>query len=1816
MISYQKKRYTMDQVLSKMDPAIQKWFRSKFKALTEPQAFAIPLIEDQKSVLISSPTGSGKTISAFLAIIDRLYALHREGKLEDKIYCVYVSPLKALANDINRNLKEPLREIGEVVTAMGAERPQIRVAVRSGDTSTAERQKMVRKPPHIFITTPESLSLVLSTTKFIQRFTDAEYLIIDEIHDLCNSKRGTLLSLAVERLQHQIKRPMTRIGLSATQAPIEEVAKYLVGYEDGKLRDCAIVDIESTKGLDIAVVPPVEDLAKTPFEVAQGRMYLVLKRLITDHKTTLVFTNTRSGTEHMVIKLKELGVKRVAAHHGSMAKDIRLEIEEQLKRGELQASVSSTSLELGIDIGFIDLVCQISSPKSTAKLLQRIGRAGHAVSAVSKGRIIPMDPEDLVECGVLVKSAYANKIDRVRILRNNLDVLAQALVGMAIDHQWDVEEAFKVVRSSMPYHELPRKDFDAVLDYLAGRHTLQDKSVYAKVWLDPQQNKFGAKRGSRMIYFMNIGTIPEESNYRVFSERGVPLGTLSESFVERLGAKEIFVLGGKSYEFLQTKGTKVFVRDAHGRKPTVPSWSGEMMSRTFDLSLQVGEFRRSMEEALGEKTTLKIKDELMKSMHMEMDAAETIIRFFKDQRKIGGVIPHDRKILVEGYIDGRGVHNAIFHSVFGRSVNEALSRYLAHKINLKTGFRIQSSVTDNTFLLALPETIDLNEVTRMVSASDFEEVLRQALPNSEIFKQRFRHCATRAFMILKNYRGKEISIARQHQHARKILDALATDPDFPIVKETYNEILYDFLDLDNAKRVVGQVDDGTITFAFREWSQIPSPFALNVILMGMTDLLTLEDRTALLKELQDSILNKVVEGGERDAPKFEKERVDRYFASKKELLRFSSKGEMLEALEKLGAVHAFKYARPSLYEFTSSAPDAIAKWADDLLREGKTESVWIQDRMWVPTSLARRYATVYRHHGTLREGERRTLDLLGAGKTPEQLKVALAGIEDAFDEDEEVIAADILRSLETKNLVRVAGMTEDGSFVYRARGQADRADFEHAVKGIVVAYLEYFAPTTRGRLAYDLGLDEEVLAAGLAALLKEDRVSEGYYVIGERPQFMLTADKKGIEGQVEGAIVLEEHNVIQHIITKQFEQFRDVDGYFDWFMSAGLVYDVFNRVKDFDIEDWWDRREREEIRHGRFVRRQVGFAHDKYCDMLVSAYRQEAPLRTDEKALQAIRASSGVTASQLGKMLRLPKEAVQEIIDRLDRNMYICRKAEERKSWSSRNVYIPYPMRNIVRDAKRRVIRQFLKSSGPASFTAIRGFTGFSFNEVFSILNKFEEDESVRRVTVVGETSIDMYMLAEELDGLVQQTPLEEVSDRLRVLSLYDPFVQPMWAELTTKYGEGWIYPIIKNGELVGMIEKWKMSGAVDIREVLLEDESLLPELLDELDRMMDFYKMMGIEIIRMRKVFETPIAELEESTLEVFKSKGYHVLQGMLIKGALVPRVFQKKDVYAYLLWKQHIHGENKVRDVLRLAQKFGGIRSDFESYLRVQRFRRLRRHLRDNELMAGLVIPAHLTYCLRSDLRLYKRAKSRPLTGAMKELLEQLPKFDAVSRKELFERVEMDPKEFDEAFNALYEGLFVVRNGQNKYLRIGDAVETQDQARRIILERLVANFGLVSAEGLARMTKHEFRMHEIRDYLSEQERAGKLVKGFFIEGDETLYWMIAEDLERIGNVVCEESFVLSPFDQLALFLAAEIRRKFRIGSCFVIFNKGAMTGAFKGTKKGNTLLLSQFVGTEEEKNILRAFERQWGLRVTEQAEGEQEDDWEIMRFWEEQAY
>ncbi|HOL07815.1 MAG TPA: ATP-dependent helicase, partial [Methanomassiliicoccaceae archaeon] len=656
---------------------------------------------------------SGKTLTAFLSIINELFKYSKEGRLEDRVYAIYVSPLKALANDINRNLNEPLEGIREVAAAEGVDFPEIRVGVRTGDTSQAERQKMLRKPPHILITTPESLALVLAAPKFRNSLARVEYVIVDEIHEVCDSKRGVFLSLTLERLQAYCDHSITRIGLSATLAPIEDVAHYLVGYENGKPRDVNVVEIIRQRELDFKVLCPTDDMTTLPFEIVNSKMYDLLYQMILEHRTTIVFTNTRSGTEAVVFKLKERGLEDVEAHHGSLAKETRLDVEERLKRGELKCVVSSTSLELGIDIGSVDLVVQIGSPKSVAKGLQRVGRAGHATGLTSKGRMLVFEKDDLVECAVLCRAAHKKRIDRVAIAENALDVLAQSLVGMSLEQRWDVKDALKVVRSSYCYRNLDEKSFFEVLRYLSSKDAFE--GVYPKLWYDEEEGRFGKRGGSRMIYFLNLGTIPEEANYKVFTDKGGLIGDLSEKFVERLSARDVFVLGGRSYEYVRTKGMKVFVREAAGRKPTVPSWSGEMLPRSFDLSMDVAIFRREMRERLERGDP---EDEILSwlaTFGIDHGSSRSILSYFKEQQATCGIIPTDRELAVEGYIDMSGNFNVVFHFPFGRRVNDSLSRAYAFILTQEYGCNVSVSVTDDTFMITSPKRIELEGIERVLT---------------------------------------------------------------------------------------------------------------------------------------------------------------------------------------------------------------------------------------------------------------------------------------------------------------------------------------------------------------------------------------------------------------------------------------------------------------------------------------------------------------------------------------------------------------------------------------------------------------------------------------------------------------------------------------------------------------------------------------------------------------------------------------------------------------------------------------------------------------------------------------------------------------------------------------------------------------------------------------------------------------------------------------------------------------------------------------------------------------------------------------------
>lgn len=840
-----------------LNPLVKEWFFSKFEDFSLTQLYGVKQIHGRKNILISAPTGGTKTLTAFLSILNYLVGLSIKSELEDKMYAVYCSPLKALSNDIFFNLIKPLEEIKKLAEEKGIKMQEIRVGLRTGDTDAKERAKQARKIPHIYVTTPESLAIVLTTIKFVEAIKALEFIVVDEIHALTN-KRGVYLSLTLERLCNFSVIEPVRIGLSATIAPLEEIAKFLVGLQ----RDCLIAKVELNKKIDISLEFPGESILESETLDSQRKLYQLLDELIDEHKTTLIFTNTRAATERIIHHLgmhfpnKYEGF--IGAHHSSMSKEKRFEIEDRLRRGELKVVVSSTSLELGIDIGSIDLVILLKSPKSVSRALQRLGRAGHQLHSNPKGKFIVLDRDDLIECGVLMKGMIEGKIDKVEIQTNCLDVLAQQIYGMAISKIWGVEEMIECIRKSYCYASLKREDFFDVISYLAGEYSLEHRHVYAKIWYDEKEGKIGKKgKLARVMYMTNIGTIPEEGFIQVVAQNaggeGQIVGKVDESFLERMKRGDIFVLGGQKYQFLYTRGMKAYVKSGITKNPTIPSWYSEMLPLHFDVALEIARFRRLVKERLSNKK--ESIEFIMQYLYCNKNVSEEAYNYLYEQWKFSDV-PDEFMLLIEKFKEEK--EYLLFHSCYGRRVNEALARAYA-LIAARLRYRdVEIGVGDHGFFIA-GESLDENKILGGVESKKLKEILLEAIEKTEILQRRFRHCAARSLMILRNYRGREKSVGRQQVHSGFLLFAVRKiSNEFPILREARREVLEDVMDIDNAIKVLQWIETGKVKVK-KIRTPIVSPFGLNLMMQGRSDLIKMEDRASFLKRMHELHL-KIIKG--------------------------------------------------------------------------------------------------------------------------------------------------------------------------------------------------------------------------------------------------------------------------------------------------------------------------------------------------------------------------------------------------------------------------------------------------------------------------------------------------------------------------------------------------------------------------------------------------------------------------------------------------------------------------------------------------------------------------------------------------------------------------------------------------------------------------------------------------------------------------------------------------------------------------------------------------------------------------------------------
>ena len=846
----------VQQFYDSLHPTVGTWFRKTFGKPTEAQELCIPDIAKGESVLLSSPTGSGKTLAGFLGIIDRLAREHYEGELSPRgIRCVYVSPLRALAYDIEKNLREPL-------VGLGLE-DVIRVGMRTGDTSSAERQKQRKKPPHILITTPESLAIVLPQAGYRDALAQCEFVIVDELHAFAENKRGVHLTVSLERLEalQETKKRLCRIGLSATVAPLEKVADYLSGSSPR----CHIREASVGRDSIIEVLTPIRKKAYPPAGYTATRMVTDIAAIVEKNRATLIFTNTRSGAERITQRLKLALPKLesvIEAHHSSLDRDIRQEVEDRLKIGELRAVVCSTSLELGIDIGHIDTVIMVSTPKGISRALQRVGRSGHSVHQISHGVLVATNINDLIECVVCAQLTHERRLDPIETLDFAPDVVIQHIMGMAMADGFLPDEAYSLICSAYPFRDLTREMFDRIVEYLeGGGRSLQAqyRDTFGKIEEKDGRYHTVSKKVERE-YLVNVGTIHADGMVNVLLNRR-RLGSVEERFVKGLKQGDVFVLAGKTVKLIDSSPTEVIVENAAGRLPTVPSWNANKMPLGSGIANEVARIRTELDQRMNidRESNEAVADWLIEEYSISQTNAEAVLDHFENQSLISK-IPTEKRFLIERFVDDNEEDDRIhffFHSLIGRSANDALSRIISSRVKKAVGGNTLVTLDDYGFLLSLKsfQEMGVKEWKELFTLEEADADLLQALEGSQLVKWQFSGIAQTGLMIPRNLPGADRKIRQLRWSADILFNVLSQyEPDHPLMQQAVHEAAHTFLDQDRAiayLATVGQLD----------WTlvEVPavSPFAFGLYASKIKESMMMESPEEAIERLYQDMQNKL-----------------------------------------------------------------------------------------------------------------------------------------------------------------------------------------------------------------------------------------------------------------------------------------------------------------------------------------------------------------------------------------------------------------------------------------------------------------------------------------------------------------------------------------------------------------------------------------------------------------------------------------------------------------------------------------------------------------------------------------------------------------------------------------------------------------------------------------------------------------------------------------------------------------------------------------------------------------------------------------------
>ena len=1736
-IKYVSEISESDDILSKLSAPVRNWFLDKFPDFTEPQKVAIPQILAGEHLLLCSPTGSGKTLTAFLSIIDDLVRQSMAGSLSDTVHCIYISPIKALANDIQKNLIGPLNEIKE--RFLPGRTQDIKVGLRTGDTPQKERERMLRKPPHILITTPESLGLALASKRFRPLLNDLKWLIVDELHSLVPTKRGTHLSLSLALMDSVVESDVQRIGISATMEPLNEVAEFLVASDsredEGDVQRVSIAKISGSRKLDLDIILPTPRFTSIPVKEILDHNIDRIKELVESHTTTLVFVNTRNMTETFVQRLKVAGLEGVEGHHGSMDKSIRLDVEQQLKEGMLRCVVSSSSLEMGIDIGSVDLVIQVGSPGSIATALQRIGRAGHQVGGLPRARFLPTSSHDLLEIVALQNGILSGNMDLLKFPQNCLDVLAQFLIGLTIIREWDIDEAYELVQLSWPYRNLPYDDYIEVLDLLEEER---------RIWVDWEENRFGKRGYAQMIYYTNIGTISPDNNYLVFTSDGTLVGQLSSSFVSSLRNGDVFLLGGSTYRVSSVIGTRVNVTPATGFRPTIPSWTGEAMSRTSELSFEVLELLSIL--TVQYRRGNSITPFLIDVLGLNKPVANALSQFLDEHSATTFQVPSKDRILVEQV--EAPLPTYVVTTCRGRAFNLALG-YLFAGMAVRDEITVHElSFDENGFMAKLSHEVEISSIPEVFRSRGSEEILNKYLIDSQLFAKRFREVSSRSMLNPRRIGAEEVSPKQFQLKAEQIMNRHRTMDDSVIVREAMSEILTTDLEMDQLRQFMERMGSEDVRIVHRR-VKIPSPLGLTLFMSSFEDLLSLRTRAYLIKDVDPEILRRLL-GARSLATELDREKLSQYYQSKvsvpknaNELLRLMDMGGGLERQ----LTHPLYSDKLKDIEF-----ETLRAWVHELAERGlitkvrgtgleKIDDKWFSMRM---TEV----------HGTL-----------GC--------LAVAGAAEMDD----------LRELYTGGLSYEVGEGFVGGepSKWKEKQLSDPLD---CLRLKLLDMLGSECPQTIHSLSERLPFPTAQVEAILQELEMRNLVSIGFFTQTDEGEFILRIDEYRITG---GEFNVIDYRTLQTLIlNKSFSKFEEPADAIRNLTFVQRREELLHRVENYRFRDWKDIKHDSDIYNGRLLHNRVGYTLSEKLPMLMGL-RGEPWFGTLEEELIEKIPEEGISRNDLfsdypkGKENAHIQRSLKSALSNMERQLVVAKQFVDVPN-RKRSMAIFKRLHGKVKPLPfDKALTELISRIGPVRLHTLRLFVSRPVEELADTLRELERRGSIARVVALQPDPTDYYSSHEDAERLL--SPMQE-DRKMRILAQSDPFSSRFIQEVRLLLKQGWYYPVFKGVDPICRVLMFVVNDYLEIKDINIP-HSYLDDFKETFAELLENYRDRLIDVSVLHAFNGVPVHDCDENIQQILSELGFSSMGDgeRYIRGGVVePR--SRKEINRLLFFHHSIHQNSRWENETLALENSIELRDDFSLRGRCEMFRvNLDSMVAAHQLHQGSNLRGHLVWARYQHFQRLLSIRNVPTESEDEEILQF---FRDTNDPDLYmERNAMSRSEFRKLVSPLVRSGHLIQDYRGGF-RTVEPLRKIDlwEIKRNYLRKLVEDYPVITLKQVERLAGASFAPEEISDVMHDFEDDGTLIKGFLVDDLQDICWGRLDMLEGMGKISRTRALVIPPSDPLIHYFGSLLRERFGFGSAYLVFHKEEPIAAFKANTRNDKIELTDFVGDSElEKEAIR---------------------------------